>query len=111
MAKKIKSGNIFEKVPTPKGEEIFETLLENKKFRIERIVSRGHSTPKGEWLKEPHDEWVMVLKGEGRLKFKGTTKPVTLKSGDYVFIPARTSHRVEWTSPRTKTVWLAVTGL
>ncbi len=108
MIKKIKSGNIYSKIPDPKDNEIFETLIENKKFKIERIISRGQATAGGEWLKEAQDEWVIVLKGEGRLKFKGKTQPVTLKSGDYVFIPANTSHRVEWTSPRTKTVWLAI---
>ncbi len=110
MIKKIKSGNIFKKIPTPKDGEIFETLIQNKKVKIERIISLGHSTAKGEWLKEPQDEWVMVLRGEGRLKFKGKARLVTLKRGDHVFIPANTCHRVEWTSPKTKTVWLAVTG-
>jgi cupin 2 domain-containing protein len=28
--------------------------------------------------------------------------------GDYVFIPARKRHRVEWTEPQQPTVWLAV---
>jgi cupin 2 domain-containing protein len=29
-------------------------------------------------------------------------------AGDYVFIPARKRHRVEWTEPQQPTVWLAV---
>ena len=28
--------------------------------------------------------------------------------GDWVNIPARVRHRVEWTDPKQKTVWLAV---
>ncbi len=79
-------------------------------FKIERIISRGHATPEAQWLKQAHDEWVMVEKGEGRLRFKGSARLITLKAGEYVFIPANTSHRVEWTSPRKETAWLAVHG-
>lgn len=106
--KKLKSGNIYSKIPIPKDNEIFETLAANKKFKIERIISRGHVTTKGQWLRQTHDEWVMVLRGAGRLRFRGSARQSILKAGDYVFIPANTSHRVEWTSPRKKTIWLAV---
>ena len=108
MTKKLKLGNIFTKIPRKKDSEIFEVLIEGKNFNIERIISYGQVTTKGEWLKQAHDEWVMVLAGEGRLKLRGKTQLVTLKSGDYVLIPANTSHRVEWTSPRKQTIWLAV---
>lgn len=106
--RKLKSGNIYSKILRPKDDEIFEVLAANRKFKIERIVSQGQTTPEGEWLSQAHDEWVMVLKGAGRLKFRRRPRPITLKPGDYVFIPARTFHRVEWTSPRVKTIWLAV---
>lgn len=104
----LKKGNINIDIPDPEAVEIFETLAANKQFKVERIVSRGHCTPEGEWLDQAHDEWVLVIRGQGRLAFKGNTPAMTLKPGDYVFIPAHTLHRVEWTSPRTKTVWLAV---
>jgi len=105
---KWKSGNIYSKVPHPKDHEIFEMLVADRKFKIERIVSQGQATPQGEWLSQAHDEWVMVLKGAGRLKFRRGKRPITLKAGDYIFIPANTFHRVEWTSARVKTIWLAV---
>jgi cupin 2 domain-containing protein len=109
MAKKLMTGNIFKNIPAAKDAEVFETLARGKNFRVERITSRGQTTPAGEWLVQAQDEWVIVLKGEGRLKFKGGSSIVTLKPGEHVFIPANTAHRVEWTSPREKTIWLAVT--
>ena len=43
-----------------------------------------------------------------KLKFKLDESTYTLKSGDYLSIPAGTHHRVEWTDPNVKTVWLAL---
>jgi cupin 2 domain-containing protein len=105
---KLKGGNIYAKIPGIKDKEIFQTILVNKKLTIERIVSRGQITEKEKWLKEARDEWVIVLKGAGRLRFRKDSRLITLKAGDYVLIPANTFHRVEWTSPREKTIWLAV---
>ncbi|MDP2981389.1 MAG: cupin domain-containing protein [Candidatus Omnitrophota bacterium] len=106
--KKVKRGNIYSKIPSVKDKEIFQTLFANKLLKIERIVSRGQVTAKGKWLKEAHDEWVIALKGEGKLRFCKDDRLIKLKAGDYVLIPANTSHRVEWTSLREKTIWLAV---
>jgi cupin 2 domain-containing protein len=105
---RVKRGNILSKIPADKDKEIFQTILVNKKLTIERIVSRGQSTKKGKWLKEAFDEWVMVIKGAGQLRFSTGDSVIKLKAGDYVFIPANTLHRVEWTAPREKTIWLAV---
>jgi len=105
---KLKGGNIYSKIPGIKDKEIFQTLLVNKKLEIERIVSQGQITEKEKWLKEARDEWVIVLKGAGKLRFRKDNRLIKLKAGDYVLIPANTSHRVEWTSPREKTIWLAV---
>jgi cupin 2 domain-containing protein len=33
---------------------------------------------------------------------------ITLTAGDYLLIPARTRHRVEWTALDKETLWLAV---
>jgi cupin 2 domain-containing protein len=96
------------KLKTGKDKEIFQTLLVNKKLKIERIISQGQVTEKGKWLKEQRDEWVIVLKGAGTLRFRKDNRLVKLKAGDYCFIPGNTSHRVEWTSRREKTIWLAV---
>lgn len=104
----LKRGNIYTKIPAIKDKEIFQILLKDKKIKIERIVSQGHVTEKGGWLKEARDEWVMALKGAGRLRFLKGNRSIKLRAGDYVLIPANTAHRVEWTSPLEKTIWLAV---
>jgi len=105
---KLTRGNIYSKIPSVKNKEIFQTLAENKKLRIERIVSQGQITEKGKWLKESHDEWVIILRGAGKIRFRSANRPIKLKPGDYLLIPAHTFHRVEWTPPKEKTVWLAV---
>jgi len=105
---RLKLGNIYSKIPVQQDKEIFETILKNKKLKIERIVSQGQITKKGKWLKSKRHEWVMVLKGAGKLRFQQGNRLVSLKAGDYLLIPANTSHRVEWTSLREKTIWLAV---
>ncbi|MBN1913204.1 MAG: cupin domain-containing protein [Candidatus Omnitrophica bacterium] len=105
---KLKCGNIYSKIPGAKNKEAFQALWVKKKLKIERIVSKGQATEKGKWLKDPRDEWVMVLKGSGKLRFRKDGRLIRLKPGDHILIPANTSHRVEWTSLRKKTIWLAV---
>ncbi|NOU23560.1 MAG: cupin domain-containing protein [Methyloglobulus sp.] len=99
--------NIFKNIPAIIPEELFENLLVQENFKIERIVSHGHATPLGEWYEPASDEWVLLLQGEAMLGYEdGST--FTMQAGDYVFIPAPTRHRVEWTQPDTKTIWLAI---
>jgi len=107
---KLKSCNIFAALPAAKKRETFQVLQQGKGFRVERIVSRGQSTPEGQWLCSKAFEWVIVLSGRAHLLVKGARESLDLKAGDYVFIPAFTRHRVDWTHPRQRTVWLAVHG-
>ena len=104
---KIKCRNIFSGLPAAKKCEVFQTLVRGKGFKIERIVSCGQATPEGKWLCSKTVEWVIVLRGRARLCFKGARK-LDLRVGKHVFIPAHTCHRVDWTHPVQKTVWLAV---
>ena len=106
--RKLRCGNIYSKITARKDKETFQALVANEKLKIERIISHGQVTEKGTWLKEARDEWVIVLKGAGKLRFRKDNSLIKLKAGDYVLIPANTSHRVEWTSLRQKTIWLAV---
>ena len=105
---KLKRGNVYSKIPSAKDKEIFQTLALTKKAKIERIISQGQVTEKGKWLKQAHDEWVIILKGAGKLRFRKDNQLIKLKAGDYILIPKNTSHRVEWTPAREKTIWLAV---
>lgn len=99
--------NLFTNIPEQLPEELFETLLQTKGTRIERIVSQGHATAADEWYDQLTDEWVILLTGSATLSFdQGETHQ--LKAGDYIFIPAHCRHRVEATTPHEKSVWLAV---
>jgi len=100
--------NFFDLGPGDAAEELIEVLAKREKFRIERIVSRGHTSPPGFWYDQETDEFVLVLSGKGSLVFEGQREPVVLEPGDYVIIPAHVKHRVAWTDPDHDTIWLAV---
>lgn len=100
--------NIFSLIPQDLHRELFEELTQGGAFRLERIVSRGHATPAGEWVDQDRDEWVVLLKGSAGLTIEGNKITMTMRPGDYVRLPARQKHRVEWTAPDTETVWLAL---
>mgnify|MGYP002628158326 CR=1 FL=1 len=99
--------NLLAGLPSDIPEELVDVLVQGKNVRIERIVSTGHRSPDDFWYDQDEHEWVIVLKGEGRLIFKDA-EIVSMKLGDHVMIPAHRKHRVEWTSPNEPTVWLAV---
>ena len=100
--------NIFSDIQKHVPDEILENILQTDQFKIERIISRGHSTADGKWYDQDKNEWVMVLKGSAGLLFEGNDKAVIMKTGDYINIPAHRKHRVEWTEPEEETIWLAV---
>ena len=105
----MKRGNIFSFIAGRLPDELFETLAgASGKARIERIVSDGHASPKDFWYDQEEPEWVLLLKGGAGLKFEGKEETVVLNPGDWIDIPAHVKHRVEWTDPSEKTVWLAV---
>ncbi|MGK2927022.1 MAG: cupin domain-containing protein [Lysobacterales bacterium] len=99
--------NIFANIPDNLREEFFETLVDRDAVRVERIVSRGHVTPAGQWCDQDRHEWVLLLRGAARLVF-ADGREVALAPGDWLEIPAHRKHRVAWTDPGQDTVWLAV---
>ena len=102
------SSNLFANLPDTMPGEVIQTLLEDRNVRIERIVSRGHCSPPGFWYDQSEHEWVVVLAGAARLRIADEADPRELRAGDFVHIPARQRHRVEWTTPNEPTIWLAV---
>ena len=99
--------NIFDHHPASLTAEAIDLLLERPGIRIERIVSLGQATPAGEWYDQPDDEWVLLLSGSAGLLVEGDAAPVILQRGDFLLLPARCRHRVEWTDKEETTVWLA----
>ena len=99
--------NIFGDIPKELKEELFEDILVKDGLKIERIVSDGHTTQKFEWYEQDFDEWVILLQGEAVLSFENE-EDLTLHVGDYINIAAMKKHKVSWTKPNTKTVWLSV---
>jgi len=100
--------NILKNIPKNLPDELVDILAEGKNYRLERIVSKGHTSPKGFWYDQLENEFVLLLKGEAEVLFEDNAKPVTLSEGDYINIPAHKKHRVEWTDPNTTTIWLAL---
>ena len=100
--------NFLTNLPDVSNGEIFQTLTESREIRIERIISLGQATAEGEWYDQEQNEWVLLVAGEAELVFDDTFAPQRMKPGDYLMIPARKRHRVNWTAPDRETVWLAV---
>lgn len=98
--------NLLSNLPTYLPKELVTVLQEAQGVRIERIVSTGHRSPEDFWYDQAENEWVLVLTGFAMVEFEDRT--VQLNPGDYLNIPARTLHRVEWTAAGEPTVWLAV---
>ena len=99
--------NIFDAIPDDLKNEIFNPLVDTDKVKIERIVSKGHSSPESGWYDQDKNEWIIILKGEAILLFDDAST-IKLKTGDFTNIAAHKKHRVEWTKPDTETIWLAV---
>ena len=103
----MKRANIFESITGGAEGEVVDILVKNKNVSIERIVSRGHTSPAIGWYDQKRDEWVLVLKGAAIISFTDDSD-IDMKVGDFVLIPAHKKHRVKWTDSKTETVWLAI---
>lgn len=105
----MKIRNVFDTagVETSNDKEHFEQLCSAQHARIERIISRGHATPDGQWYEQDKDEWVILLKGEARLEF-ADEKQIELQAGDYILLPAGMKHRVSYTSKDPECIWIGV---
>ncbi|MBY7957176.1 cupin domain-containing protein [Vibrio fluvialis] len=99
--------NLFETIPAELTNEQFTDLLRHHHVRIERILSKGHTSPESGWYDQDEHEWVLVLQGCGTVEFDNG-ESTTLNVGDYLNIPAHTRHKVCYTSPDQVTLWLAV---
>ena len=101
----MKTGSVLDDVPTKLDAEQFTDLVREGVVRIRRIVSTGHTTS---WLDPDDEEWVIVLKGAAVLRFEEGDRKLTMRPGDWCYIPTGCRHRVEETSDKEATVWIAV---
>lgn len=103
----IRTGHFLHDAPAGLPDEISETMLSGTGMRMERIVSHGQASPPGFWYDQDDHEWVMLLEGSATLRFEHEGL-LQLTPGMYVLIPAHVRHRVEWTAPNARSVWLAL---
>ena len=99
--------NLLTSIPDNIDHEQVEELLNQPNVKIERILSKGQTSPETGWYDQDKNEWVVVLQGSGEIAFEDGDK-VQLGPGDYINIPAHRKHKVSWTDPDNVTVWLAV---
>ncbi|MBM4348931.1 MAG: cupin domain-containing protein [Deltaproteobacteria bacterium] len=98
----MRIGNLYADAAPPVKGERFEPILSHKNLVIERILSSAAITS-CKYVQQ-QDEWVVLLQGDAVLKVADET--VTLKSGDYLFLPAGMPHTVERVSQGA--IWLAM---
>jgi len=101
----IQVQSLFSEVTLASNEEVFTTLFEKPGLKIESIASYSQVSPDGFWFDQPHDEWVVLVRGSATLEIAAQT-PLTLRPGDHVILPSHTRHRVLHTSPDA--LWIAV---
>jgi len=99
----MQNENLLEITSLPDTDrEIFKTLLKHKNIEIKKIISNTLKTP--QTFIQDEDEFVVLLKGCAKIEINGTVKK--LKTGDWLFIPAKTPHTVIKT--KKIAVWLAI---
>ncbi len=99
--------NLFESIPEEINEEIFDLIVESDTVKIERIISKGHTSPESGWYDQDANELVVVLKGEAKILVENECEK-HLVPGSYMNIPAHQKHKVTWTKENEETIWLAI---
>ena len=104
LHKEVSKENIFHVEPKSSSEEIFKELYANKNATVEKILSYGQTTPVDTPYIQAHDEWVLIIDGNAKLKLEN--KEISLQKGESLLIPANTKHWVTYT--HNPTIWLAI---
>ncbi|MDY7006608.1 MAG: cupin domain-containing protein [Cyanobacteriota bacterium] len=85
-------------------EEILKNLLSHKNVKINKIISPPNFV--SEEFIQDEDEWVTLLQGSAI--FQVNQKIIKLVKDSYIFIPAKTPHKIISTDPNIETIWLAI---
>ncbi|MBN2724100.1 MAG: cupin domain-containing protein [Deltaproteobacteria bacterium] len=96
--------NIFE-YPSSGKSELIEKLVSSDNVTVEKIVSYSNITPEDFWYDDSRDEWVIVLRGKGKLEFEDGKK-LEMNEGDFYLIKSHEKHRVIETD--NPTLWLCI---
>jgi len=62
--------NIFKNYPASLKNEFIEEIISSSSFKLERIISEGHSSPEGFWYDQDKDEFVLLLSGSAEISFE-----------------------------------------
>src|SRR5690554_8134443 len=65
MPANLFTDNLFKDIPQQLEDEQVEPLVNGRGVLVERIVSRGHSSPGSGWYDQPRQEWAVVRRGRG----------------------------------------------
>ena len=76
----IATGNLFENIPKQLPEELVSILLNQAGLRVERIVSRGHSSAEDYWYQQEEDEWIFASPRTGSTGVSKASQKSTSKS-------------------------------
>lgn len=104
-----KTENIFQTSDWNNNIELFTTLFERPGYRVERILSAGHTSPETGWYDQDEHEFILLLQGEAIIEFENDVK-ISLKPGDFLNIQPHQLHKVAYTSAEPHCIWLAVFG-
>ncbi len=96
-----------EPVPST-GHETNRVLHFGKGWRLELIVSCAACSQENFWYEQEEHEWILILRGSARLRFKKDNHIVDLNVGDQLHLLPYSSHRVEHTDSGSGTIWLAL---
>lgn len=77
-------------------EEIIKLVAKGEGVRVETIKSNGAVSPKDFWYDQSEDEYASVVKGSAILEYE-SGKKTSIGTGEVIFIPAHTKHRVAYT--------------
>ena len=96
----MKRFNIFENVHFSEDKEIEEIIFENQNIKAIRIVSLNQKT---DFMKEENLELVLVARGKAKLLINDEI--INLKEGDFLEIPAHTSHKI---NEQENVIWYCI---
>ncbi len=103
----IEIRNIYKDLPDASSNEVFQQIFDNEFIKIERIISKGQSSPDNFWYDQMWGEWVLLIEGFAKLEFQNDGI-IGMSPGDYLYIPPNKKHRIIFTTPDKETIWLTI---